>query len=832
MNDLGFALRMLRRNPGFTTVAVLTLALGIGANTAIFTLVNALLLRALPAVREPHQLFLVTDAGNASLGYPLYEQFRDENKSFPGMFAADHIGKRRLSVAGPVGAEAEPVWAQAVSGNFFAVLGVGAAVGRTFTPQDDRAGDPQAVAVISHALWQRRFGLDPAVIGQRIMLDDVPFTVVGVTPQGFFGFEVGRSPDLWWPIQMYPQVKGKDREGLLADKGSWWLRVMGRLKPGVTVKQARAELDVMFQRMLTELAAHYGLTGKERQRFLGGRRIELEPGVAGYTDLRQTFEKPLFILTVVTGAVLLVACANLAGLLLARGAARQRELTVRAALGAGRLALIRQLVTESLLLAVLGGLLGLLLAQWGVRLLATFLPGYGETVVLGLAPDLRILAFTFGVSALSGVCFGMAPAWQGSRFDLATAIKGEAGSLMGRKSGQFGNKVLVVTQIALSCCLLIGAGLFVQTVQRLKALDVGFNRENLMVFSLDLGKDYDEARRVSMHHEVYRRVESLPGVRSASFSTIRSLSGSEWGWGPGKVAMEGLSSSADEGLEVRGTGVGPRYFETMGIPLLRGRAFGPQDAASASAPLTNQARRPVIIDDTTARKLFGDGDPVGKLLRPIGRDWPPLEVIGVVKNVIHKDLRRGWRISIYGLETQRPGEFFFVRTTGSPPAVAGGIRRIVRELDPKVEVADLRTMEQLVNEQLLRERTLSRLAGFFSLLALVLACLGLYGLLSYAVARRTPEIGVRMALGAQAGDVLSLVIRQGMALTLLGCLLGLVLALALTRLVSSLLYGVTATDPLTFALTVLLLVGVALAACWLPARRAAQVDPMVALRYE
>ena len=832
MNDLRYALRQLRRNPGFTTVAVLTLTLGIGANTAIFTLVNALLLKALPAVKEPHELVLVTDSGSASLGYPLYEQFRDENKSFSGLFAADHIGKRRLSVTGAAGAEAQPVWAQAVSGNFFAVLGVGAAVGRTLTPQDDRAGNPQAVAVISHAYWQRRFGLDPAVIGKRIALDDVPFTVVGVAPRDFPGFEVGRSPDLWWPIQMYPQVMGADWGGLLTDKGSWWLRVMGRLKPGVPVEQARAELDVMFQRLLRELAAQYGLSGKERQRFLAGREIELEPGGAGYTDLRETFERPLFILTAVAGVVLAVACANLAGLLLARGAARQRELSVRAALGAGRLRVIRQLVTESLLLAALGGLLGLLLAQWGVRLLATCLPGYGETVVLGLAPDPRILAFTFGVSALSGVCFGMAPAWRGSRLDLATAIKDEAGSLMSRKSGQLGNKVLVVTQIALSCCLLIGAGLFVRTVQKLRALDVGFNRENLLVFELGLGKDYDEARRVSMHYEVFRRVEGLPGVRSASFSTIRSLSGSEWGWGPGKVAVEGLNSSADEGLQVRGTGVGPTYFETMGIPLLRGRLFGPQDAAAAGAPLTNQAMRPVIIDQTTARRLFGDGDPVGKLLRPIGRDWPPLEVIGVVKNVIHKDLRWGWRISIYGLETQHPGRFFFVRTTGSPQAVAGGIRQIVRELDPKVEVAGLRTMEQLVNEQLLRERTLSQLAGFFSLLALALACLGLYGILAYGVARRTREIGVRMALGAQARDVLALVIRQGMALTVFGCILGVALAAALTRLVSSLLYGVTATDPLTFALTALLLLGVALPACWLPARRAARVDPADALRFE
>jgi len=831
INDIKYAFRQLRKSPGFTTVAVLTLALGIGANTAIFTMINTLLLRSLP-VKDPQQLVLVKAAGYASLGYPLYEQFRDGNQSFSGLFAATGISKRSMTITGASGAEAEPTWAQAVSGNFFSVLGVPAAVGRTLTPNDDRAGDPQAVAVISHGFWQRRFGLDPAVIGKRIILNEIPFTIVGVTPPGFFGFEVGRSPDLWWPIQMFPQVDVWQEA--LSSKGSWWLRVMGRLKSGAPEEQAGAELNVMFKQFLSERAEELGLSETERQRYLD-RRIELQAGGTGYTRLRGQFQQPLFILVGIAGLVLLIACANLAGLLLARGAARQREFSVRAALGAGRLNLVRQLVTESLLLAALGGAVGLLLAQWGVQLLANYIPGYGETVLLNLTPDLRILAFTFVVSAFTGVLFGLIPAWRSTRPDLVAALKGQTGSLMTRQSGQHWNKALVVSQIALSCCLLIGAGLFVRTVQKLKALDVGFNRKNLMVFGLDLGKHYDDTRRANLYRQVLRRLENLPGVRSTSFSTIRSLSGSEISWGgPSKVAVEGRGSSAEEALEVRGTAIGLRYFETMGIPLLRGRDFSPQDEPAPGVDRTKQATRPVIIDETSAGKLFGNENPVGKLLRAGGRSssWPTMQVVGVVGDVTHKDLRRGTRISIYGLASHYRGPFFYVRTFGSPLAVAGGIRQIVRELDPKVEVSGLHTMNDLVNAQLLQERTISQLASFFSLSALVLACLGLYGILSYGVIRRTREIGVRMALGAQTGDVCSLVIRQGVTLTLVGCALGIILAAALTRVVSSVLYGVTATDPLTFAGAWLVLMIVTLLACYIPARRAARIDPMVALRYE
>jgi predicted permease len=829
--DLRYGVRMLGRYPGFATVAVLTLALGIGANTAIFTLINALLLKSLPGVKNPQQLVLVTDRGSYSHPYVLYDWLHDHSQSFSGLFSVGWPERRRVGVIGQSAAQAEPVQAQAVSGNFFDVLGVPAALGRTLTPNDDLPGQPQAVVVISHSFWRRRFALNPAVIGMAITLNDTPFTIVGVVPREFSGFSVEKRPDLWWPLRMIPQVDGAGWAGNFTNPTSQWVQVGGRLKAGAVPAQVCGELDVIFTQMIRDLVPQE----KDRERFLN-HRTELRAGATGYSDVRRSFQKTLVLLIVTAGLVLLVACTNLAGLLLARGAARRREFSVRSALGAGRFTLVRQLVTESLLLAAVGGLLGLLLAQWGVRLLANYIPGYGTTVHLTLTPDLRVLLFTFVVSAGTGVLFGLLPAWCGTQLEVVTALKEQAGSITRRESGRFWNKTLVVAQIALSCCLLIGAGLFVRTVQNLKGLDVGFNRENLTVFDLDLGKDYDNARWLNLRQELLRRLEGMPGAVSATFSNIQSLGGAEGSWGgPYKVAATGSGSSAEEGLEIRGTAVGPRYFETMGIPVRRGRSFTPEDEGlAAQAGQTKPATRTIILDETSARRLFGDEDPVGKLLRPIESSWPPMEVIGVVQDVIHKNLRKGPRISIYALETRRWAglTFFYVRSLGQPLSAAAGIRRIVRELDPKVEVSGLQTVNELVDEQVLQERTISHLAGFFSLSALALACLGLYGILSYNVVRRTREMGIRMALGAQRRNVIGVVLRQGMTLTLLGCAAGMLLAMVLTRVVSSLLYGVTPTDPVTFVLTVLLLGLVAFVSCWLPARRAARIDPMAALRYE
>jgi predicted permease len=833
-HDIRYGARMLGKSPGFTTVAVLTLALGIGANTAIFTLVNALLLRSLPTVRDPQQLVLVTDNGWASLHYPLYEQLRDGNRSLSGLFACASVEKHRVRIEGSEAAKAEPVWDQVVSGNFFSVLGTAAAFGRILTPNDDRPGDPQAVTVISYDFWQRRFGRDPAAIGKTITLEGTPLTIVGVAPRGFFGFIVGSRPDFWWPIQMIPRVWGQTSRSIDALKTTnWqWLRIAGRLKPSATQAQARDELDVVFQRTRLDEAQRRELSGTKRQEFLSNR-IELRAAGAGFTPLRGEFQRLLSILMVIVGLVLLVACTNLAGLLLARAAARGREFSVRTALGAGRLVLVRQFLTESLLLAGAGGVLGLLLAQWGVQLLARYIPEYGETVRLQLTPDLRVLAFTFLISAGTGLLFGLLPAWRTTRLDLVTTLKNEAGGVLGHAGGQFWNKLLVVAQTALTCLLLIGAGLFVRTLVTLKTLDAGIHRENLLVFGLDIPGDYDSTRLAPLHLDILRQLEGLPGVSSASSASVFSLGNSASYFTP-NLMTDAAAAKTTTGLHCDGMGVAPNYLKTMGISLLAGRDFGTPDLPAAGADRTKPVLRPVVLSESAARGLFGSENPVGRRLWESGRSEPTLEVIGVARDTKHRRLRDQASATLfYYLRVDEGlGAAFYVRAQGSALSLMGGVRRVVRELAPEVGVTGLRTMENVVDDQLFRERALSSLASFFGVLALVLSCLGLYGILSYAVTRRTREIGIRMALGAQKYNVLAAVIRQGMTLTLLGCGLGVILAVALTRVVSSLLYGVTPTDPLTFVLTVLLLGAVAFVSCWLPARRAARIDPMVALRYE
>jgi predicted permease len=823
--DTRYAVRTLRKAPGFTAIALIILAVGIGANTAVFTLVDVLLLKPLPGVHDPGQLVLVTDSKHEHFGYPHYEQFRDRSRSFDGLLVVAD-GKRRMTLAG-TRAETETVSAQAVSGNFFSMLGVPAAIGRTLTAEDDLPNRPQAAVVLSHSFWRRRFGLDPSVIGRTVTLDNTAFSIVGVAKGGFAGVEVGRCPDLWWPVQMLPQVD--KRPDALTSKGSRWLRIMGRLRPGVAEPQACAELDVVSQRMLSELATQYQLSGRERQEVLD-LRIRLEPAGTGYTALRGQFRRPLIIVMIIGSLVLLVACTNLAGLLLSRGAARRREFGVRAALGAGRSTLVRQLLTEGLLLAAAGGALGLLLAQWGARLLAGYLPGYGQTILLPLTPDLRVLAFAVGISVFTGVFFAIVPAWRTSGADLVPALKDQTGNVAWGGSRQILNKSLVVCQIALSCLLLVGAGLFVRTLQKLKAWDPGFNREHLLMFTIDHPsiRQFDP-RRTNLHKEVLQRLEGLPGVQSASLAGVQSLSGNIGHRYRPKLAEAGRTPEGDQ-LRAYGIGVGPNYLRTMGIPLLRGRELSLPDEPAQNAGPTSPMLVRVILSESLARRIFGAEDPMGQQLHDAENPKLTFEVVGVAGDAHHQKLKAESLPMFYHLDFIWPT--FYVRTLGSPRAVAGAIRQVVREYDRQAEVTGLRTLDEVVDEQLLQERTLSQLAGFFSLSALVLACLGLYGILSYNVVRRTREIGIRIALGASAGGVLSEVVRQGMTLTLIGCAIGIALALALTRFVASLLYGIAPIDPVTFIGVTLTLMAVALLACYLPARRAAQIDPMATLRYE
>jgi len=833
--DIRFGVRQLRKNPGFTAVAVLTLALGIGANTAIFTVINTVLLRSLP-VKNPDELVQVVvtrPSGQHDRGfsYPFYEQLRDGGQSLSGLFAAGWVGERdRLKVANGGDAETEFVRAQAVSGNFFSVLGVPALLGRTLTAEDDRAGNPQAVAVISHSFWQRRFAGDPSVVGQAITFNDVPFTIVGVTPPGFFGFQPGGNPELWWPVQMVSQVDRDLAAGRL--KEQWWLNLMGRRSPGVGQPQAEAELAVIFQRYREDyLATHAVNWSADRRAEFNARKLELRSGHAGWTGLRDQFRLPLFILMGVVAAVLLIACANVASLLLARAAARAREFSVRHALGAGRLRLMRQLLTESLLLAGLGGLLGLLFAQGGTRLLTSVMRLSSDAISLSLTPDLRVLFFTTSATLLTALLFGLAPAFRGSRIEVASALKGAAGSVVGHASRQRFHQALIVGQVALSLVLLIGAGLFVRTLNNLKGLDAGFNRENVVVFNLAFTERAELERAPVLYKALLERLEELPGVRAASLFTHGYLSNANWTDG---ISAEGDVAAPGENLECAVNRVGPKFFQTMGTPLLAGREFGPQDerpigSVSMTAPGT------AVINQAMARRYFGEKNPLGQRLFFTRQPEQRFEIVGIVPDAKYQSLREPSPPAFYlpyFQDSRDKFATFTLRTSGDPRPTMATLAGVVRELDRTRRVWDVRTMDEVVNRAVYQERLIAQLGGFFSVFALGLASLGLYGVLSFAVVQRTREIGVRVALGAQHRDVLSLVMGKGLKLALAGAAIGLVGGMALTRLVSSLLYGVETTDPLTYGSVVMLLVIVALLACWVPARRAAKVDPMVALRYE
>ncbi|MCI0402319.1 MAG: ABC transporter permease, partial [Acidobacteria bacterium] len=844
--DLRFGIRLLLKHRVFTAVAVLSLALGVGANTAIFSLINTALLKTLP-VKDPQQLVVFMVAGPQGTGtgfnYPLVEQFNRNNHSFTGIIAASTAGRMRLTEPG-VGTQIELVQTGRVSGNFFSELGVGAVAGRTLTEDDDKPAGAQPVAVISYNFWKRRFGLDPGVVGRKITLDDFPFTIVGVAPPGFFGFEVGSAPDLWWPIRMTPQVMPGSQA--LNDSGHRWLFVMARLKPGVSVEQARAEMDAVFRQQLNEIAPERvaSFTPAQRRNYFE-RNIQLVAGGTGFTWLREQIKQPLLILMTIVGLVLLIACANVANLLLARAAGRRKEIAVRLAIGAGRWRLIRQLLTESLLLAALSGALGLLLAQLGARLLLAYLPKE-RTATFDLTPDAQVLGFTLAVSLLTGILFGLAPALGATRLDLNSSLKDAVGGGAGR-SRLTPHKLLIVTQVALSLFLLVGAGLFVRSLRNLKNLDAGFDRENVVLFSLNTPGGYTLAQRVNLYQRALERLEALPGARAASLASFSLLSGSGTN---SNIVVEGYANQPDEDMDCHRLWVGPKYFATMGIPLLQGRDFSPQelrphgglpaDEPAASQPPQPQPSAPLaaVINQTMARYFFRDESPLGRrfhLQRGPLQDIP-IEIIGMVKDAKYYSLREQTPRTFYLSFFQRPREgtagTMLLRSFANPASTAAAIQRTLQELDPQVHALNLRTMNDVVDRSLMQERFVAQLGSFFSLFALLLASIGLYGVMSYATAWRTREIGIRMALGARAVDVIRLVMRETMLLVGAGVVIGLGAAFAATRLVTSLLFGLSPTDPLTIALAVLLILIVGAVAGYLPARRAARVDPMAALRFE
>jgi putative ABC transport system permease protein len=831
--DLRYGARMMLKSKMFTLIAVLSLALGIGANTAIFSLINALMLRMLP-VKNAEELALFSVAGpnmppgvGYNCNYPLYEMVRDRAQSFTGVIAGATVWRARLLVNEP-GAVAESVEQQRVSGNFFSVLGVNAVVGRTLSEADDNQANGQPGAVISYEYWRRRFGLDPQVVGRQITVNNTALTIVGVAPPGFFGFVVGSKPELWWPI------KAVNDQGLRLESFNW-IRVIGRLRHGASLAQAQAEIETIFQQQINDVAAAQSANWTPTQRRNHfERHIRLEPGGTGYTTLRRQFRQPLFILMAAVGLTLLIACINVANLLLARAAARGKEIAVRLALGADRLRLLRQLLTESVLLSLLGGAAGLLFSRAFLRGLITYLPQQTQPA-LDAPLDAHVLAFTLTVSVITGLIFGLAPAWRATRLTLTATLKDQTGAGASRSRMAF-NKTLVVAQVALSLFLLIGAGLFVRSLRNLRALDVGFDYENVVQFSIDPGGDSSAQQRRDLDKEMLARLEALPGAQSASL-----LSGGGVSF---NVSVPGYTPAPDEIMSCSEMAVGPRFFKTMKMPILAGRDFGPNDERPPAPPNNRLGAPPVpgmagapplyaVINQAMARYFFGNENPVGRRFIT-RRDWP-VEIIGVTRDAKYVNLREQPPRTYYLYYFQLPkleGMTFQLRATGGTADYAATLGRLARELSPQSQVIGLRMMADVVNESLTQERFLAQLGSAFSLFALLLTCVGVYGVMSYAVTRRTNEIGVRMALGARGADVVRMVMKETMLLVAVGMAVGLGAALAAMRLISTLLFDLAPNDPVTIAAAALLMIVVAALAGYLPARRASRVDPMTALRCE
>jgi predicted permease len=822
LQDLRYGMRLLRRSPGFTVVAVISLALGIGANTAIFSLIDAVLLRMLP-VKEPEHLVVLNtlDRGKTErdFSYPAYQRLRDQSGMITGMLAASNTDKVSILVSDQGTAEAELVGMKLVSGNYFSVLGVDAVLGRTLTADDTQLPGERPLAVISHGYWQRRFGLSPVVIGKSFTVKGTAFTIIGVTPPKFFGESVGEAPDVWIPLTMRPRAP----EWLWNTHSVTWLRLIARLKPGVSKEQALAGVALVFQQIQSEIAGPIK-DPMSRQRVLEPR-MDLEEGGKGLSELREQFSRPLQILMLAVGLVLLIACANVAAMLLARGTARQKEIAVRIALGAGRARLVRQLLTESLLLAMIGGALGLLLTWLGGSALLSLVSRGTDPVPLSLRPDLRVLLFTGAISLLTGIVFGMAPALRATRVTLIPALKGTS---LNRERG--GNRfrlgrLLIVGQVALSLVLLIGAGLFVRSLMNLKSLDTGFNRENVLVLRIDPGATgYKDVRLLSLYNQILERMESIPAVRSASLSFMGPFMRGTW---RNKISIQGYTPRPGESVTSFANAVGPKYFETVGTPLLLGRSFSLKDDENAP--------KVAVVNESMARRFFGNENPIGKRFGLGGvENSGKIEIIGVVKDSKYSDVREESRSMIFLQFHQYLNNMhqLELRTVGDSAAVAAAVRRELQAVDKSLPVLEVATLEQQVDASLVQERLLAKLSSIFGLLALLLAGIGLYGLMSYTVVKRTGEIGIRMALGAQRGQIVRLVMRETLLLVLAGLAVGLPVAFAATRLISSLLFGLKPTDPMTISAASLLLIGVAAVAGYVPARRATRVDPMVALRCE
>jgi predicted permease len=835
--DIRYALRTLSKSPGFSCVAVLTLALGIGANTAIFTLLDAVLLSKLP-VSQQQELVLFSDdprEGNFTgteaghwyvFSYPDYLHFRERNESFQDLCAFQEGRNRvRVHVAGTKAVSSmESARGKLVSGNYFQLLGVGASVGRTLAADDDRA-EASPAAVLNYGYWKRRFHSDPSVVDKVLEVNDVPVTIVGVAPSEFFGESATSIPDFWLPISMQPRVM--QRSSFLDDTSTHWLNIMGRLKAGVRREQAQTVVSVQLRQMLTARAGSQ--LSADTQQDIDRSYVQLTPGDIGISALRVRYSQPLHILMAVVGLILLIACANVANLLLSHAAAREKEISLRLALGASRGRLTRQLLTESVLLALLGGVLGILFAQWGAKILLFRVAGNGTP--LHASPNVSVLVFTAAVSVLAGILFGIFPALRASRAELNSMMKGAASAarVAGLRLGLANG--LVIFQIAASLVLIISAGLFLRTLKNLMEQELGFDEGHVLIVGMDpRAAGYTPDQMNSLNRLLLERLEVVPGVRSVSYEYTSPLSGSE---SSGPISVEGMPPRPHKEMGLHRNAVGPHYFETMGIPILLGRGIETRD--------TEDNPRIAVVNQAMVEKFLAGVNPIGKRFSEGGPDFDgkdTFEIVGVSADARFYSLREQIPPMAFVSAPQLTGsDYAFVRdidirAAGDPRTVETEVRRVIGEAAPGLPVTSVKPLREQVSGQVEQERTIAGLSSTFGGLALLLACLGLYGTMSYRVSRRTGEIGVRMALGAQRRNVLWMVMRECLFLLTVGLCAGGPLALTVTRLISNQLFNLSPMDPPTVVLATFFLAAVGAIAGFVAARRGMRVDPIVALRYE
>ncbi len=831
IQDFRYALRQLLKNPGFTSVAVLTLALGIGANTSIFTVVNGLLLKMLP-VREPQQLVVVGDptaANSRSSGtprtdifsYPLYKELRDRNAVFSGLCAAasDH----HIEVeAGQGELPDEKLTGRMVSGNYFSVLGLEPAAGRLFSNADDTEENANPVVVLGYEYWQRKFALSPSIIGQDIRVNGSPFTVIGVAPAGFEGDVVGEQMALYVPLSMQPEiVRGRHWRNLPDDS---WLSLIGRLQPNITPAQAAANLNIVFQQAIK---GDYGakLSSDDRNA-IRDIHIPVTAGGGGISELRGDYRIPLLLLMGIVALVLLIACVNVANLLLARASTRSREIAIRLAIGANRGRLLQQLLTESVLLGLLGGIAGSLLAVWGVRLLVGM---FGSDAVLPVHPDWRVLAFTVAVSLFTGIAFGLVPALQALKVRVSPALKNTARTTA-EPGIRFGwGKALIAGQVSLSLLVLFAALLLVRSLQKLMAQDFGYARDHLVIARLDpTGGGYNSQRMKLLAKELVARIAGAPGVRAVTYSTNGLFAGSESG---DAILVPGFQTGSPGDRTANEDYVGPDYFGVVGIPILEGRGIEAQDSETST--------RVAVVNEAMAKRFFAGQNPIGRQFTIDDPDWlnKPITVIGISHDA--KDhgssIREAVPPRFYMAFQQVPNPdqiMLEAQVSGAPAGALTTLLGRIKATDSQLPISFIQTLDERVSGSADNQIALARLSAFFAGLALLLACIGLYGVMSYTVAGRTREIGVRMALGARRGDVLELVLREAMLLVAIGLVVGVPLSLASARLLQSFLFELKSTDLVSLCAVILLLGTVAAVAGLIPARRAARIDPVVALRYE